>query len=380
MADEIATAEPPTTAKTETLDKVVIRFAGDSGDGMQVAGSRFTDASALFGNDLATLPSFPAEIRAPAGTLAGVSAFQVQISDHEITTPGDAPDVLVVMNPAALRKELGRLAHGATLIVNTDAFDEGDIAVVRRGACEFQEKADAAASIGAMVIAPSVGAAPTTDKKQQAAELQDQIEASDVQLSALAEKLHAAEARRDEANQTVQNAETQIEQTEAEVAQIIDLVRERVTAGRTVFLSSHELDQVGGVGEVAARVAAVGGRIARQRQDVAHARGRVLVEQLGDLAAGVTRAGQVGHRGERLLVVDLHDDVARAVTGGTTGAVGDRHERRAQGRQLVDGLLELALGLVGLRGEELEAERLPGGQQVGDLLARVRGWHGCSPR
>ena len=89
--------------ETERLDRVIIRFAGDSGDGMQLTGDRFTSASAMFGNDLATLPDFPAEIRAPAGTLAGVSAFQVHISDHDITTPGDAPNVLVAMNPAALR-------------------------------------------------------------------------------------------------------------------------------------------------------------------------------------------------------------------------------------------------------------------------------------
>ncbi len=123
MADDIATAEPTTTA-SEVLDKVVIRFAGDSGDGMQVAGSRFTDASALFGNDLATLPSFPAEIRAPAGTLPGVSSFQVQIADFDILTAGDAPDCLVAMNPAALKKNLKDLRQGGTLIVNTDAFDE----------------------------------------------------------------------------------------------------------------------------------------------------------------------------------------------------------------------------------------------------------------
>ena len=116
------TAERSSTI--ERLDRVIIRFAGDSGDGMQLTGDRFTSASAMFGNDLATLPDFPAEIRAPAGTLAGVSAFQVHISDHEITTPGDAPDVLVVMNPAALRKELGRLRPGGSLVVNTDAFDE----------------------------------------------------------------------------------------------------------------------------------------------------------------------------------------------------------------------------------------------------------------
>jgi 2-oxoglutarate ferredoxin oxidoreductase subunit alpha len=123
VADDIATADP-TTTPTEVLDKVVIRFAGDSGDGMQVAGSRFTDASALFGNDLATLPSFPAEIRAPAGTLPGVSSFQVQIADFDILTAGDAPDCLVAMNPAALKKNLKDLRQGGTLVVNTDAFDE----------------------------------------------------------------------------------------------------------------------------------------------------------------------------------------------------------------------------------------------------------------
>ena len=127
MADEIATAEPSTTTNTETLDKVVIRFAGDSGDGMQVAGSRFTDASALFGNDLATLPSFPAEIRA-GGDAPGVSSFQVQIADFDILTAGDSPDCLVAMNPAALKKNLKDLRQGGTLIVNTDAFDERNLA------------------------------------------------------------------------------------------------------------------------------------------------------------------------------------------------------------------------------------------------------------
>ena len=127
MAEKIATVEPE-TANTETYDKVVIRFAGDSGDGMQVAGSRFTDASALFGNDLATLPSFPAEIRAPAGTLPGVSSFQVQIADFDILTAGDQPDCLVAMNPAALKKNLKDLRQGGTLVVNTDAFDERNLA------------------------------------------------------------------------------------------------------------------------------------------------------------------------------------------------------------------------------------------------------------
>jgi 2-oxoglutarate/2-oxoacid ferredoxin oxidoreductase subunit alpha len=103
---------------------VVLRFAGDSGDGMQLAGERFTSVSAAFGNDLETLPDFPAEIRAPAGTLAGVSSFQVQIADHSITTPGDTPNVLVAMNPAGLRANLVVLDPGATIIVNADSFDE----------------------------------------------------------------------------------------------------------------------------------------------------------------------------------------------------------------------------------------------------------------
>jgi 2-oxoglutarate ferredoxin oxidoreductase subunit alpha len=127
VAEDIATADPDTTPDTEELDKLVIRFAGDSGDGMQLAGSRFTDASALFGNDLATLPSFPAEIRAPAGTLPGVSSFQVQIADFDILTAGDAPDCLVAMNPAALMKNLKDLRQGGTLIVNTDTFDERNL-------------------------------------------------------------------------------------------------------------------------------------------------------------------------------------------------------------------------------------------------------------
>jgi 2-oxoglutarate ferredoxin oxidoreductase subunit alpha len=112
------TQRPP----LQELEKVVIRFAGDSGDGMQLAGDRFSISSALFGNDLVTVPDFPAEIRAPAGTLAGVSAFQIHISDHDILTPGDAPNVLVAMNPAALKANLADMAAGTTVIVNADAF------------------------------------------------------------------------------------------------------------------------------------------------------------------------------------------------------------------------------------------------------------------
>ncbi|MBV9311982.1 MAG: 2-oxoacid:acceptor oxidoreductase subunit alpha [Solirubrobacterales bacterium] len=103
-------------------EHVIVRFAGDSGDGMQLAGTRFTDATAALGNDLATLPNFPAEIRAPAGTLAGVSAFQIHFASRDILTPGDAPNVLVAMNPAALKANLAELARGATIIVNEDAF------------------------------------------------------------------------------------------------------------------------------------------------------------------------------------------------------------------------------------------------------------------
>jgi 2-oxoglutarate/2-oxoacid ferredoxin oxidoreductase subunit alpha len=118
------TEQPRHHVESQQLDRVVIRIAGDSGDGMQLTGDRFTTSSALFGNDLATFPDFPAEIRAPAGTLAGVSAFQVQISDHDILTPGDAPNVLVAMNPAALRANVGVMEKGSTLLVNVDAFDE----------------------------------------------------------------------------------------------------------------------------------------------------------------------------------------------------------------------------------------------------------------
>lgn len=113
--------------KATEVDDAVIRFAGDSGDGMQLTGDRFTSSSAFAGNDLATLPEFPAEIRAPQGTLAGVSAFQVHISDHAVHTPGDEPDVLVAMNPAALMSQLGRLRAGGTLILNTDAFDDRNL-------------------------------------------------------------------------------------------------------------------------------------------------------------------------------------------------------------------------------------------------------------
>ncbi|KOT27284.1 2-oxoglutarate ferredoxin oxidoreductase subunit alpha [Streptomyces rimosus subsp. rimosus] len=112
------------------LDRVIIRFAGDSGDGMQLTGDRFTSETATFGNDLSTLPNFPAEIRAPAGTLPGVSSFQLHFADHDILTPGDAPNVLVAMNPAALKANLGDVPRGAEIIVNTDEFTKRPMAKV----------------------------------------------------------------------------------------------------------------------------------------------------------------------------------------------------------------------------------------------------------
>jgi 2-oxoglutarate ferredoxin oxidoreductase subunit alpha len=115
------------TKTVEDRERVIIRFAGDSGDGMQLTGSRFTDATAMTGNDLATLPNFPAEIRAPAGTLAGVSAFQIHFASRDILTPGDAPHVLVAMNPAALKANVRELGAGATIIVNEDAFTKRNL-------------------------------------------------------------------------------------------------------------------------------------------------------------------------------------------------------------------------------------------------------------
>ena len=116
-----------TTKTVEQRETVTIRFAGDSGDGMQLTGNRFTSVSAVLGNDVATLPDFPAEIRAPAGSLPGVSGFQLHFADHDILTPGDAPDVLVAMNPAALKTNVDDLNAGATVIVNSDAFSSGNL-------------------------------------------------------------------------------------------------------------------------------------------------------------------------------------------------------------------------------------------------------------
>jgi len=125
QAEETVVGEqrkPAGTKDVRRLDRVIIRFAGDSGDGMQLTGDRFTSETASFGNDLSTLPNFPAEIRAPAGTLPGVSSFQLHFADHDILTPGDAPNVLVAMNPAALKANIGDIPRGAEIIVNTDEF------------------------------------------------------------------------------------------------------------------------------------------------------------------------------------------------------------------------------------------------------------------
>ncbi|HUK30141.1 MAG TPA: 2-oxoacid:acceptor oxidoreductase family protein, partial [Candidatus Acidoferrum sp.] len=121
------TIELPKGRKREVIDHAVIRFCGDSGDGMQITGNQFTNTVALYGNDLATFPDYPAEIRAPAGTLPGVSGFQIQFSSSHVYTPGDSVDALVAMNPAALKMNLADLRPNGILIVNTDDFKETDL-------------------------------------------------------------------------------------------------------------------------------------------------------------------------------------------------------------------------------------------------------------
>src|SRR5438876_293298 len=118
---------PPVKNKRGVLDQAVIRFAGDSGDGMQITGSQFTNTAALYGNDIATFPDYPAEIRAPAGTIPGVSGFQLHFSSNEVYPPGDAIDVLIAMNPAALKVNIADLKANGILIVNSDSFKEGDL-------------------------------------------------------------------------------------------------------------------------------------------------------------------------------------------------------------------------------------------------------------
>src|SRR5688572_869924 len=126
-ARPMATLEQAPTRTNETIEKAVIRFCGDSGDGMQITGSQFTNTAAMFGNDLATFPDYPAEIRAPAGTLPGVSGFQLNFSSQDVFTPGDVVDVLIAMNPAALKMNVADLRAGGILIVNTDNFKDTDL-------------------------------------------------------------------------------------------------------------------------------------------------------------------------------------------------------------------------------------------------------------
>ena len=123
----MTTTAEPTPLEIQDLERVTIRFAGDSGDGMQLTGTQFTRTAAVFGNDISTLPDFPAEIRAPAGSLPGVSGFQISFSSTDIHTPGDEPDVLVAMNPAALKTNIGDLPAGGALIVNSDAFTQANL-------------------------------------------------------------------------------------------------------------------------------------------------------------------------------------------------------------------------------------------------------------
>jgi 2-oxoglutarate ferredoxin oxidoreductase subunit alpha len=128
-----------TDANSTKLERVVIRFAGDSGDGMQLTGDRFTSEAAAFGNDLATQPNFPAEIRAPQGTLPGVSSFQIQIADYDILTAGDRPDVLVAMNPAALKANLPDLPRGGMIIVDMDGFTKRNLSKVGYAASPLED-------------------------------------------------------------------------------------------------------------------------------------------------------------------------------------------------------------------------------------------------
>lgn len=130
MAEQDNAVSPGSAGPRQKLEKVVIRFAGDSGDGMQLTGDRFTSEAALFGNDLATQPNYPAEIRAPQGTLPGVSSFQIQIADYDILTAGDRPDVLVAMNPAALKANVSDLPRGGLIIANSDEFTKRNLAKV----------------------------------------------------------------------------------------------------------------------------------------------------------------------------------------------------------------------------------------------------------
>src|ERR1700749_687779 len=140
------------TKQVQELDRVIIRFAWDSGDGMQLTGDRFTQETATFGNDLSTLPNFPAEIGAPAGTLPGVSSFQLHFADHDILTPGDAPDVLVAMNPAALKANLSDVPRGADIIANTDEFTKRHLSRIGYTASPLEDGSLSAYNVHAVPV------------------------------------------------------------------------------------------------------------------------------------------------------------------------------------------------------------------------------------
>nr|WP_228531370.1 2-oxoacid:acceptor oxidoreductase subunit alpha [Micromonospora sp. ANENR4] len=153
------------------MDRVVIRFAGDSGDGMQLTGDRFTSETAQLGNDISTLPNFPAEIRAPAGTLPGVSSFQVHFADYDILTPGDAPNVLVAMNPAALKANLADLPRGADIIVNTDEFTRRNLAKVGYAASPLDDDSLAGYAVHPVALTSmTIGALAELDVSKKDAE------------------------------------------------------------------------------------------------------------------------------------------------------------------------------------------------------------------
>ncbi|GAA1887490.1 2-oxoacid:acceptor oxidoreductase subunit alpha [Asanoa iriomotensis] len=159
------------TKQVRQLDRVVIRFAGDSGDGMQLTGDRFTSETAQLGNDISTLPNFPAEIRAPAGTLPGVSSFQVHFADYDILTPGDAPNVLVAMNPAALKANIGDLPRGADIIVNTDEFTKRNLTKVGYAANPLEDGSlDGYALHPVALTAMTIGALADHDVSKKDAE------------------------------------------------------------------------------------------------------------------------------------------------------------------------------------------------------------------
>ena len=139
MATKLADTPSGGESQRKSVDSVVIRFAGDSGDGMQLTGTQFTQSTALMGNDLATFPDFPAEIRAPVGTTYGVSAFQINFASYDVMTPGDAPDVLVAMNPAALKVHLRDVPKGGTVVLNTDAFTDRNVAKAGFGANPLED-------------------------------------------------------------------------------------------------------------------------------------------------------------------------------------------------------------------------------------------------